>query len=106
MGSLFARPGKHSDVWGAEICFATSGENMAELAATRAEWKARARKLSLLLPVVMFCWLSMMALLRARPGSWHSRCVEFWEKRQYQQILNLAHNLGELGASDAETLYF
>src|SRR5262249_5539400 len=68
--------------------------------------KSRAWKFLLLLPVLLFCALSLTAILRAREGSWHSRCTEFWEKREYQQLVNLASNLDELGIADAEILYF
>ena len=57
-------------------------------------------------PIVAFLFLCGMFLLRGGPGSWHSRCLEFWQQQNWASLQGLANNLQLLGTPDAETEYF
>jgi len=63
-------------------------------------------RLAFLLPFLLLLVLSLDSFRRGQPGAWHDRCVEFWTKKQWQEIRALGDNLHRIGLSDAETLSF
>ena len=63
-------------------------------------------RILLMIPAVLFLALCGAFLLRGRPGTWHARCVEFWQRQDWAKLQGLAQNLEQLGTPDPETEYF
>lgn len=63
-------------------------------------------RILLALPLLAFLMLCGLFLLRGRPGSWHGRCEEFWQRQDWAKLQGLAQNLELLGTPDPETEYF
>jgi len=64
------------------------------------------KRLLLLLPSILFLVLFYFSAMRGHESPWHERIVQFWNTRQWHEIIALGDNLQEIGKPNAEVLCF
>ena len=59
-----------------------------------------------MIPLFLFLILSFFSWKRGQEGVWHQRCVDFWQKKQWGEIMAMGENLLSAGKADTEAIYF